>query len=188
MESLSQEAVYLLGCRSFEQFCCSVRALTYPRQFCPFCPSERARRKRKSFTEVGEWLVLRNEFPHRNVAQMWLLIPQRHVIDPSELHDQDWKDIGQAFAVCQKEVGIVAGGIMFRFGDPRLNVGTVEHLHINIIEPVCGKEYRPPFAKNLEEHAADYSRLLGFRNEMNERGGITWLFSAEGIEKTQPPA
>jgi len=186
METLSSEVVYLMGCRSFEQFCCSIRALAEPGKFCPFCSSERIRRRRRSFAEIGRWFILRNEFPHRNVAQMWLIIPQRHVVDVSELNDRDWKDIGRAFAVCQRQIGITAGGIMFRFGDPRLNVGTVEHLHINIVEPVCGKEYRPPFAKNLDEHATDYSRMLNFRNEMNEWGGATWLFSAEGIEKTQP--
>jgi len=167
-----------------------LRTFVNPDKFCPFCSSELERRGRTPFATIGGWMVLGNEFPHKNTAQMWLIVPRRHLSDPSELNGQDWRDIGGCFAVCRTDLGITDGGVMFRFGDPRFNVGSVEHLHLNVIEPICGKEYRPPFAKNMEEHAQDYQRLLGFRNELSKRADIlssgTWLFSKTGIETTQP--
>lgn len=183
MEAIDRKTLYLMGCRSFEQYCCSLRALANPQVFCPFCQSELKRRGRRSWQECGNWMLLKNEFPHKNVQRMLLIIPKRHLTEIAELEPDDWVSIGRLIAVC----GIASGGVMFRFGDPRLNVGTVDHLHINIIEPICGKEYRPPLAKSVEEHREDYHRLLRFRQEFwTHKHPSEWLFSAEGIEATQP--
>ena len=75
---------------------------------------------------------------------------------------------------------------MGRIGNPLQHAGTVEHLHLNFSEQNPGTEYRPPFAKWLAEHEADYSRMLGFRDELAKKGGEEWLFSIHGIHATQP--
>lgn len=186
MESLTASTVYLMGCRTFSQYCCTLRSLLDPQRFCPFCIMELTRRNRNPMAEVRNWMLVSNEFPHKNTKQMWLLVPKRHVASLSELVEMDWRDIGALFNFCQEQLRLKSGGVMFRFGDPRLNVGTVEHLHINVVEPICGKEYRPPFAKNMIEHAEDYQRMLRLQQDLSERGGMRWLLGQSGISETQP--
>ena len=184
---LPNEAIYLLGCRSFEQYCGTIRSLTDPERFCPFCVTERARRKQQAERITGGWMLLKNEYPHKNTSQMWLMVPRRHVFNPQELTDHDWSQIGTLFAEWLAMTGVRGGGMMYRFGDPHLNVGTVPHLHVNLIEPIPGKKYRPPFAKNDSEHADDYGRMLDHYHKLLSLGCLDWLFSVEGISATQPP-
>ena len=186
MSALRSTQVYLMGCRSFKQFCSTLRALVVPEEYCPFCPKELKRRERVPEASIGRWHLLRNEFPHRNVKQMWLIVPDGHVTDPDNLTDNDWANLGRIVHRCRRQCGIRSGGVMLRFGDPCFNVGTVEHLHVNIIEPIPGKEFRAPFAKHMPEHEEDYGRLLGLRDELKAKGGAEWLFSDEGIRETQP--
>lgn len=131
-------------------------------------------------------MLLKNEFPHRNTTQMWLIVPFRHLTDISRLNPGDKTEIFDLFSRCIANNEIVGGGVMWRFGHPRLNVGTIEHAHVNVIVPTPGQEYRPPFAKNASEHAEDYQRMLGFRDELMTRGGVAWLGSVQGILETQP--
>jgi diadenosine tetraphosphate (Ap4A) HIT family hydrolase len=183
MEAIDRRTMYLMGCRSFEQYCCSLRAFANPQIFCPFCSTELERRGRRAIHEYGNWMLLQNEFPHKNVQRMLLIVPIRHLTEIAELVPSDWNSIGRLIELS----GIASGGVMFRFGDPHLNVGTIDHLHINIIEPICGKQYRAPFAKDVGEHEEDYSRLLRFQQELWQHNDPSeWLFSHEGISATQP--
>lgn len=184
MGQLSASVVYLMGCRSFSQFCCTLRSLRDPTQFCPFCEAELERRGRLPDAENAYWRLLKNEFPHKATRQMWLIVPRQHISHPDQLTPKHWTTIGEILSA----TGVDNGGVMWRFGHPRYNVGSIEHFHINVIEPICGREYRPPFAKDLPEHVEDFTRALGFQAELETKGGEKWLFSAEGIEETQPKA
>ncbi len=180
------EIVYLMGCRSFEQFCCTARALVYPGQFCPFCKVEMRRRRRERVEETDNWMLIQNEFPHKGTRKMLLIVPIEHVRRLEDLADGDWAEIGLLLKACNMRFNIEGGGVMWRFGDPRFNAGTVEHLHLNVVEPKPGWEYRPPFAKKEDEHIEDYVRFLGHLDLLNSKGGSKWLFSQESIEATQP--
>lgn len=186
MSQVASTGVYLMGCRSFEQFCGTIRSLTEPKRFCPFCCTERARRNQSAAESTASWMLLQNEYPHKGTESMWLIVPKRHLSSPIELVGDDWMEIGDLLTRCLHTPNMDGGGIMWRFGDPRFHAGTVEHLHINIIRPVPESEYRPPFAKTSAEHGTDYLRMLGFRDELTARGGTSWLFSPEGIAETQP--
>lgn len=183
IRELSNNALYLMGCRSFDQFCSTLRALSDPKAFCPFCATELARRHRKPVAKATGWMLLENEYPHKNTSRMLLIVPERHVTSVSDLNSQDWTAIGYLFV----RAGVPSGGAMFRFGDPHMNVGTIPHLHLNLVEPIPGKEYRPPFAKNTVEHKANYDRLSLHAEQLKSRGGVGWLFSADGIRETEPP-
>jgi diadenosine tetraphosphate (Ap4A) HIT family hydrolase len=186
IRKVSREIVYLMGCRNFDQFCCTSRALVHPEQYCPFCTAELSRRGRASLAETTGWLLLENEFPHKNTDKMLLIVPKRHIFALSELNTLDWSNIGELIVQCQTQHGIPDGGIMWRFGEPAYNVGTVEHAHLNMIRPIPGKEYRAPFAKDEREHAEDYDRMLRYKKRLDAQGGMEWLFSEKGIGATQP--
>lgn len=185
--NVDTDVQYLMGCRSFAQFCGTARNLIDPARFCPFCVTERSRRKQKEVAGTDYWMLLQNEYPHKNVQQMWLIVPRRHVTDPTKLQSADWSEVGELLNKCVKEHGVTGGGVMFRFGSPYLNVGTVPHLHLNVIKPIPGQEYRPPFAKNDAELEESYLRMIGFRDQMLLAGGLEWLMSDIGIKATQPP-
>lgn len=186
MEAVPSPYVYLMGCGKFSQFCCTLRSLADPGQYCPFCPTELGRRGRLPITTHGVWQLLENEFPNPNTERMLLITPVNHRCNPGTLTSDDWTEIGSLFEYCQEQLDIKSGGVVFRFGDPHQHAGTIAHMHINVIAPICGKEFRIPLAKHVTDHAENYRRLIGFRDELRGRGGADWLFSPEGIVETQP--
>jgi diadenosine tetraphosphate (Ap4A) HIT family hydrolase len=185
--SVSKETVWLMGCGGFVQFCVTLRGIIDPERFCPFCRNERARRQRVFTKTWGDWGLLANEFPRKDIGHMWLIIPQRHVTDLEHLDTLDWLAIGKLIQHYNVHIAQgKGGGIMARFGDPHYNAGSVPHFHMNIIEPIPGTEFRAPLAKNEPDHAKNYTRLMEHVAEMQKRGGRDWLFSPEGIKETQP--
>lgn len=195
MDKTAAPFVYLMGCSSFNQFCCTLRGLIDPKRFCPFCPAERERRNRPALCSAshvsdrgarGSWSLIQNEFPRSDAGRMLLIVPDFHCTDPASLTDEDWGCIGQLVTFCRTELGMEGGGLLMRFGDPHLHAGTIDHLHINMIEPICGREFRMPLGKSLGKHAGNYGRLQEFSGELLTKGGEAWLFSDEGIETTQP--
>lgn len=181
ISEVSAHTQYLMGCRSFEQYCCTLRALVLPELFCPFCAKELERRDRTPLHTTGDWQLFENEFPHKATARMELIVPRRHVYSPAELRPDDWIEIGVLVGMSR----IKNGGLVMRFGDPRYHVGTIEHLHFNLIEPVPGKEYRAALAKSRDELMQDYERAESFETRL-DAWGVDWLFSEAGIGATQP--
>jgi hypothetical protein len=184
LDPLPTEAVYLMGCRGFNQFCCTLRGIIHPAKFCVFCVEELARQRRKPIFQGRFWGLYTNPFKHKATKNMWLLIPIKHIVLPSQIGVPETTELPRMFAESEKVCP--SGGIMLRFGDPRQHVGTIAHLHINISEQNPGTEYRPPFAKNMSEHEEDYRRLGEYWSELAYAGGENWLFSPLGIQQTQP--
>ena len=180
-----RNVVYLMGCSQFDQFCCTLRGLLQPENFCPFCTQERQRRNRQFSKTIHGWGLLQNEFPRADSGEMWLIVPSRHIAQVNELTSYDWLAIGELFVSCASS-HCVSGSMVMRYGDPHFHAGTIEHLHINVITPVPGIAFRTPLAKNEEDHEANYTRVGKFIFELRERGGFKWLFSLEGITGTQP--
>ena len=134
-------------------------------------------------------MLLENEFPRTDVAQMFLIVPNRHVDHVSELTKRDWTSCGRLFQFCIQNLECVGGGLLIRFGDPRDHVGTIPHFHANVVRPIREGGCSLPLAKKVGGeygHVEDYARLRRFINEINERGGNVWLFSPRGIQETQP--
>jgi len=183
--TVPKEIVYLMGCGGLKQFCSTLRGLIAPEQYCPFCHIERERRQRKfERTEVG-WGLLENEFKREGKNhEMWIIVPFEHITTVDELTSRDWESIGKLFGYCTNRY-CFSGGLVMRYGDPHYHAGTVEHLHANIITPVAGVDFPNPLAKDEAHHAKNYQRMLDFRDEVVEQGGIEWLFSEDGLRETQ---
>jgi diadenosine tetraphosphate (Ap4A) HIT family hydrolase len=183
MDEIQTPVMYLMGCGSPAQFANTLRGLINPARFCPFCPENRA--SSVTAAEKDGWLLFENEFPKDNAREMWLVVPERHLTSLSEMTPED---AAAAFYLAQKAceiAGIEGGGLLMRFGKPHLHVGTIPHLHLNVIEPICGIENRQALAKSVESHAKNYGRLIKHRNALVARGGERWLFSKEGIRETR---
>ncbi len=186
LDALNPVVVYLMGCRQFNQFCCTWRAIEDPERFCPFCPTELTRRRREPTETEGGWILLENEFPRQD-ARMFLVVPRRHLTSDDNLGTDDWQDIGKLHRSCKSLYNIPGGGLLMRFGDPRDHAGTIQHLHMNVIQPTREGGCTLPLAKSREAHQEDYARLRDFVAQIEARGGVLWLFSEEGVLETQPP-
>lgn len=117
---------------------------------CTFCPLDK--KINIPLQERGGWVILENAFPDKKkTSNHFLILPRKHVISPIEMSQKDWANSGLLIAWAIKEFNIPGGGLLTRFGDPFLNAGTQEHLHINLIQPNGKVEYRPPLCKNPEE-------------------------------------
>jgi hypothetical protein len=132
-------------------------------------------------------MLLENEFPRNDIEHMFLLVPTYHISGGGGLSSTDWPDIGTLFEAFLEKLVHPSGAFVMRYGDPRDNAGTIEHLHINLIRPTREGGMAVPLAKTPGEHRADYARTFDFVKQIDERGGIEWLFSTEGIVETQPP-
>ena len=186
LNALDRNILYLMGCMKFDQFCCTWRAIENPVRFCPFCPAELKRRGRNPLAFTQSWALFTNEFPRDDVENMLLITPHRHVVDPRMLSENDMWDVGLLF----REVihlHVPDGALVTRFGDPKYHAGTIPHLHANIIRPTPEGGCFLPVAKTFEEHRADYARTFDFVKQIDERGGVEWLFSTEGVVETHPP-
>ncbi|GEM_PF-1864202 len=191
LNALDPFIVYLMACMKFDQFCCTWRSLENPERFCPFCPTELARRGRKPIRHSDKWALFSNEFPRGDVEHMLLIIPKRHVVNPGNLNPKDYLDMGFLFQGGMDEFNMPGGALVLRFGDPRDHAGTIEHLHFNLIQPTREGGMSIPLAKKpggSYGHLEDYVRLRRFVNETRDRGGVDWLFSDKGVVETQPPA
>ncbi len=101
---------------------------------CPFCYLSTCREV--PIKETDGWIAKWNDFPQKKkTAKHLLVIPRRHIVEISEMTLDDWAQSGHLIQWVIFEYDIPGGGILTRFGDPFLNAGTVEHFHINIMEP-----------------------------------------------------
>jgi len=188
LAALRPQVVYLVGCRQFNQFCCTWRALVDPDTFCPFCPTELERRERTPLRVCAGWMVLENEFPRPDVEKMLLIVPKRHLLSAADLTDEDGMNIVYLWTVCMRELDCAGGAFIGRFGDPRVHAGTVPHIHANVIVPRRESGMSVPLAKLVDGeygHREDYARLRQFASILDGRG-VEWLFSEEGVRETQP--
>lgn len=186
LNALHENIQYLMGCMRFNQFCCTWRAIEDPIRFCPFCPRELDRRGRKPIAFTQDWALFANEFPRDDVENMLLITPRRHLVDPMAISE---RDMGEMTSLAREAIfmHVPSGAFVMRFGNPKYHAGTIPHLHANIIRPTPEGGCSLPIAKTVEVHAADYARLHDFVAQIDERGGVAWLFSTEGVVETQPP-
>jgi diadenosine tetraphosphate (Ap4A) HIT family hydrolase len=170
LDAVQGDLMYLMGCRSFDQFVSTLRGLIDPEHHCPFCTDER-----NSKTPFG-WFLKPNDFPLKSMRAMLLAIPNRHITDAKQLQPSDWVALGGIFERASREHAVEGGGVVMRFGDARYHSGTIPHVHFNIICPSGEQEYRIPLSKNAEDREENYKRLLSHRDELLKKGGLEYLF------------
>lgn len=173
VEEMPAELRYLLGCRNFQQFQITLRAILDPARFCLFCKRTLLQ---KPIVETKNWYLKDNDFPASHMRAMLLILPKEHITDLKRVNSNDWKEIGELVSAAHTHRPITTGGaLVMRFGDPAFHSGSMPHLHMNLICPDGEEEYRVPLAKNPEQIQGNYLRLLGFLAELEKRGGFDGL-------------
>lgn len=154
---LDQEDIgTLLNVRSLAQYSEMVARILSGH--CPFC--ELDEKINKVFMEVAGWKVWDNPFPLKHTSEHLVLAPRKHVTHFAYLDNDDWRSI-QAI-VSGTTLRLSGGALVFRFGDPRKNAGSVRHLHANIIVPDGTGRVQATLAKNPEEISEKRAILVIF--------------------------
>lgn len=104
---------------------------------CPFDPDTLATTHRQPILQQGEhWTLTYNQWPYKHTRLHLLAIAAYHAESLSDLHDGAFDELQRQFTWAEDVFKIASGGLAMRFGDPRGNGGTVNHLHAHLIVPV----------------------------------------------------
>lgn len=116
--------------------------------------------------QVDGWRVWENPFPAKNTVLHLVAAPIRHVSTEELPLVEDFTALGKIFnwAKDRYQKCFQGGGLLMRFGSPKLNAGTILHLHANIMVPDLKGEVRPPLAKEPADIERGIKRLWVFEN------------------------
>ena len=115
--------------------------------------------------ENDHWRIWENPFMQGRGTQLALLIASKmHWRRLTDITRYGWTDMGDMMHWISATYPYdLAGGMLFmRFGDMRLNAGTVPHLHWNLWVPNQEKEVRVPIFKKAEDTAGNIERAAEF--------------------------
>ncbi len=103
---------------------------------CPFCEENLRRYHQQPMLKEGRfWLVTRNQWPYPHTKQHFLLIYREHATTLAELTPAAGAELFELVRELEQEYQVVGGGFSMRFGDTDYSAGTVNHLHVQFIEP-----------------------------------------------------
>lgn len=113
---------------------------------CPFCPEyiERAEMK-PILLRVGYWHVRENRWPYKNTRVHLLFIYNTHAERLGGVPAEAGKELWALGRWAEKEYGADGGGLLLRFGDPKISCATVKHLHAHFIVPLIGDRSQPDY-------------------------------------------
>ena len=112
---------------------------------CPFCEENiRKYHKQPILKEGRYWIVTDNQWPYKNTKVHLLIIYKEHATDLSGLDPESGKELLEFVTWAEKEYQIPGGGWAMRFGDTNYSAGTVNHIHVQFIQPdISLSEFKP---------------------------------------------
>jgi len=103
---------------------------------CPFCLENLNKYHKQPIIKEGKyWLLTQNQWPYKHTRHHLLVIYKQHATDLSELDIESGKELLEFVAWAQKEFKISGGGFAMRFGDTNYSAGTINHIHVQFIQP-----------------------------------------------------
>lgn len=168
-----KQHIALQGCGHLEQYCRT--RYGYEEEQCFLCRPPDAWSTEVFFVGRAVLGVL-SEYPVDHARVHALVFPRRHVTDLlPDLAPSEWSECLEALRSADKRYHLRGGGLMARFGDPRLNRGTIMHFHMNVVEPSLTGEVRLPLAKppaHIERNRARASKLADVYDRMVAQGKL----------------
>ena len=169
--TLTDEELFCLeGCRTQEQY--DRMRKNFEQCDCTFCNLDR------EFNHVLHedpylyaWEVPESIRRKQGLLVQVIIAPKRHVRAPWELSPDENEALFNAMKRVNATFDLSGGMISARFGDMRLNAGTVPHLHYNFWVPDGTKEVRVPIFKDPADRAENQKRAAEFaaRYEASEQ-------------------
>lgn len=103
---------------------------------CPFCLENLRKYHKQPILKEGKyWILTKNQWPYKYTKIHLLAIYKEHATKLSELDPQSGVELLQFMQWAEREHKIPGGGWAMRFGDTNYSAGTVNHLHVQFIQP-----------------------------------------------------
>lgn len=118
------------------------------------------------------WKLTPNRFANtRPCSVMLLIISRKPWRSLGDVDENAWRGFYRMLRWIKSRYDLPGGMLFVRFGDMRLNAGTIMHLHWNLWVPSGAGPLSVPIFKSEAERAADIAREEGFakRYEAGER-------------------
>jgi len=103
---------------------------------CPFCRENLCKYHQQPILKEGKfWIVTSNQWPYKHTKYHFLLIYKVHAVSLNDLSPTAGQELFELLAEIEQAYDLKGGGFAMRFGDTDYSAGTVNHLHIQLIEP-----------------------------------------------------
>lgn len=159
IEGFSPDQVLTLAnCRSLEQYRSMID--DYRSDKCPFCDPLDVT-KNIVLYQVDGWRMWTSPFSHAHCRHL-VMAPIRHVGSEDEISVEDFAAMGKIFLFAKRELGVKGGGVVMRFGGPKLSACSVLHLHTNILEPDLTGPVEATLSKHPDRQAQNIARMRVF--------------------------
>lgn len=101
---------------------------------CLFCAEHlEAEPANRVLMRTASWSITQNRYPYAGAKLHFLVIPNRHVADITELPEDVLADFWIALKWVKSTYGLAFYGLGARCGDCRFTGGTIQHLHVHVI-------------------------------------------------------
>lgn len=107
---------------------------------CPFCPEGLVKIHRQPIDKIiGNFFATKTAFPYEGTEHQYLVISKEHIVDPYNISDSDWQDIGRIFKWILDNSKMTGGAMFWRFGDMKKNGSSVAHFHMQVLSGNSGE-------------------------------------------------
>jgi ATP adenylyltransferase len=112
---------------------------------CPFCSENLKKYHKQPILKEGKyWILTTNQWPYKHTKYHLLAIYKDHAVNLSELDSQSGNELFELLKWAEEEYKVPGGGFAMRFGDTNYSAGTVNHLHVQFIQPdINSPEFEP---------------------------------------------
>ncbi|MCB9813577.1 MAG: hypothetical protein H6772_04185 [Pseudomonadales bacterium] len=112
---------------------------------CPFCEENLSKYHKNRFIKEGKhWILTKNRWPYEHTKVHLLLIYKKHATHLNELDSKAGKELLDFVKWAEQKYHIAGGGWAMRFGDTNYSAGTVNHIHVQFIQPdLNSPNYKP---------------------------------------------
>lgn len=103
--------------------------------FCPFCKEHisKSELEPEIKTNFNLWSVRKNRWPYENTKIHLLVIHNDHLEKAGQIPKESWVELGEIVKWAEREFTLESGALGMRFGDPKKNGASVDHLHAHIL-------------------------------------------------------
>ena len=103
---------------------------------CPFCRENLAKYHKKPILRTTKhWLVTENQWPYKKTKNHLLIILKEHAEKLADIPSEAGKELFILVKWIEKKYKIKGGAFALRFGDSKFSASTVNHLHVQFVEP-----------------------------------------------------
>ncbi|OGF76398.1 hypothetical protein A3H65_01195 [Candidatus Giovannonibacteria bacterium RIFCSPLOWO2_02_FULL_45_14] len=104
--------------------------------FCPFCRENLDKSELEPEIrdiDLEYWNVRKNRWPYENTKVHLLIIVNEHAEKISQVKPEAWAELKKIIDWAEEKYKLESGVLGMRFGDPKRNGATVDHLHGHIV-------------------------------------------------------